>query len=156
MHQSKKWQFRYENNGLHSSQDQNRQSSVHIKSFTNDILNSTCTCTLLHCCVMQCLYSIHTLTCTLCSSVQARKILAACGDSPSDSHKLSYSEHNPFSTCAASYQPIYRYNVTTLNMLHRIQCTCTYSTYFACKRVLEHVLYIEMFLCCQLMFLLQG
>lgn len=39
---------------------------------------------------------------------QTRKVLQACEKSGSDEHKLNYSEHNPFSACAASYTPIYR------------------------------------------------
>ncbi|XP_017770594.1 PREDICTED: coatomer subunit alpha [Nicrophorus vespilloides] len=39
---------------------------------------------------------------------QARKILQACDSNPTDEFKLRYDEHNPFSLCAYSFQPIYR------------------------------------------------
>jgi coatomer protein complex subunit alpha (xenin) len=41
-------------------------------------------------------------------SAQSREILQACDKSPTDEHKLSYDEHNPFSICAISYKAIYR------------------------------------------------
>ncbi|KAJ2941519.1 hypothetical protein O0L34_g14564 [Tuta absoluta] len=39
---------------------------------------------------------------------QARKILQACEKTPTDEHQLLYDEHNPFTICGISYQPIYR------------------------------------------------
>lgn len=39
---------------------------------------------------------------------QARKILQACDNNPTDELKLVYDEHNPFALCAATYKPIYR------------------------------------------------
>ncbi|EDO39748.1 predicted protein [Nematostella vectensis] len=41
-------------------------------------------------------------------ATQTRKILQACDKNPTDSHQLKYDEHNPFSICGASYQPLYR------------------------------------------------
>ncbi|XP_049801148.1 coatomer subunit alpha [Schistocerca nitens] len=39
---------------------------------------------------------------------QARKILQACDKNPVDEHQLVYDEHNPFSLCARTFQPVYR------------------------------------------------
>lgn len=41
-------------------------------------------------------------------AAQTRKILSACEKDMKDAHQLNYDEHNPFSTCALSYMPIYR------------------------------------------------
>lgn len=41
-------------------------------------------------------------------ATQTRKILQACDKNPTDTHKLQYDEHNPFSICGGSYKPIYR------------------------------------------------
>lgn len=41
-------------------------------------------------------------------ATQTRRILQSCEKANTDEHQLNYSEHNPFSVCAASYTPIYR------------------------------------------------
>lgn len=41
-------------------------------------------------------------------AAQARKVLALCEKTPTDEHKLNYSEHNPFVVCGGSQTPIYR------------------------------------------------
>ncbi|XP_065906077.1 coatomer subunit alpha-like isoform X1 [Dysidea avara] len=41
-------------------------------------------------------------------SAQTRKILQACDKNLTDTHKLQYDEHNPFTVCASTYKPLYR------------------------------------------------
>ena len=41
-------------------------------------------------------------------SLQTRKILQACDKNLTDTHKLQYDEHNPFTVCGATYKPLYR------------------------------------------------
>lgn len=41
-------------------------------------------------------------------AAQTRKVLQACEKTSTDEHQLNYSEHNPFTICAATYTPIYR------------------------------------------------
>lgn len=54
------------------------------------------------------------------SLVQIRKILQACDKNPTDSHKLHYDEHNPFSICGASYKPIYRWDPSLPQSLYTV------------------------------------
>ncbi|XP_015755385.1 PREDICTED: coatomer subunit alpha-like [Acropora digitifera] len=42
-------------------------------------------------------------------ATQIRKILQACDKNPTDAHNLQYDQHNPFTVCAVSYKPLYRY-----------------------------------------------
>ncbi|UXI18026.1 Exocyst complex component 8 [Sarcoptes scabiei] len=46
-------------------------------------------------------------------AAQTRKVLQACEKTETDEYKLNYSEHNPFTVCAASFTPIYRGNLQT-------------------------------------------
>ena len=59
-------------------------------------------------CVPTCSLLVHSVPHCTAVCVQIRKILQACDKNPTDSHKLQYDEHNPFSICGASYKPIYR------------------------------------------------
>jgi coatomer protein complex subunit alpha (xenin) len=41
-------------------------------------------------------------------ATKTRKLLQACEKTPTDSVKVDYDEHNPFSVCGASFKPIYK------------------------------------------------